>query len=580
MPYWKFPVDAVFCVCLYPKSSLLFLRCRISSCCLVYLLSGRKPLYRPAFEPVRPLSQGRNSLDILYDRLHGLPGVSAEILVCPDDGQAAGAQEWAAGKKLKTAVFSAAEAREKPLRLRQERWALEGDRGHDDLSGTVLARIAEQERAALLIVIPVENLAIDRESLQASLELQFREDFDYLWSYDRLCGGNWMMLKAEMLQALQKHHPDIMEVKGGLIWALQKPLYPFRAGEYHCPRAAPALAADLRCIDERLPAVIGSDASESGPGGRHFRYEEWVNRKPWAEVFADQGPQVVRVEPTSQCGASCQACPHGTLNRPSGCMAQETWTSLVQGLGNTGCRWELSGMGEPFLHPKLGMMISDLRHVHATLVTSLQREIPTDFPFSALDQLSLSVDALEATRFQAIRAGCSWDLLVQFIDRFAEQKAKAPEDWPELGVTLMKHFGNADLDLSFLNYWKKVVTPVFRTDFFQWPLEEPPAKVQWFQIRGASDYLSRQTYPAKIRYTPMKRRACLHALLGMNVLWDGRVTICPFDVDGKWVVGDLTRQEPLEIWRSEQARAFRREHLNHSWSDKWPCASCQDWYHV
>ncbi len=526
-----------------------------------------------------PIFGSRSALDLLHERLHALPGVASEIVMCPDDQRSEAVKDWATAHGLQCHTYGESEARDKPRHLQQERWALEADRGHDDLPGSVLARLAEQSKAGLILVIPTENLGLDRESVQASLQLQFREDFDFLWSYDRLCGANWMILKSEALIGLQKHHPEIMGVKGGLVWALQKPLYPFKAGEYHSPRVHPILHADLRCIDARLPAAVGATLGPDATRNREFRYADWVIRKDWALTYADVGPQIVRVEPSSRCAASCEACPHRSLQRPQVDLSPAAWKNLVEGLKSTSCRWEMSGIGEPLLHPRISEMISSMRDRHVKLETSLQIEPPHDFPFEAIDLLSLSVDALEPNRFARLRPGCSWENLQGFLARQAEKKAAAQERWPEVGVTMTKHLGNADLDLSFLDYWKKVTAPVFRNDFFQWPLEQPASSAQWYQIRGCSDYLGFQPYAARTRYVPMKRRTCRHALLAMHVLSDGRVTICPFDVEGKWALGDLHRQMPLEIWRSEQARSFRQQHLEGNWDPVWPCAACQDWYH-
>ncbi|HNV69747.1 MAG TPA: SPASM domain-containing protein [Candidatus Ozemobacteraceae bacterium] len=521
----------------------------------------------------------RSALDILHGRLQALPGVASAVVICPADERSAAVSDWATKQDLTCVVYEDAEARDKPRSLRQERWALEGDRGHDDLPGTVLARVAEREKAGLILVIPADHLAIDRESVQESLQLQFREDFDFLWSYDRLCGANWMILKAEMLLGLQKQHPEIMGYKGGLVWALQKPLYPFRAGEYHTPRAQPSCHADLRDIAERMPAALAATGQIDETSDRSFRYADWVGDVRWAKAYTDIGPQLVRAEPTNRCQGSCQACPHRLMQRPQVDLSGAVWQELVSELKSTSSRWSFSGIGEPFLHQQFAQMVEDVRGRHVTVETSLQVDPPSAFPFEAVDLLSISVDALEPTRFGRVREGCSWERIERFLAWNAQQKAAQPEHWPEVGVTMTKHQGTADLDLSFLDYWKKVVTPVFRTDFFRWPIDELPKSVQWYQIRGSSDYLGFQPYPARTRYTPMKRRPCRHALLGLHVLSDGRVTICPFDVDGRWILGNLQQQSPLEIWRSETARAFRAQHLERCWEERWPCARCQDWYH-
>ena len=45
------------------------------------------------------------------------------------------------------------------------------------------------------------------------------------------------------------------------------------------------------------------------------------------------------------------------------------------------------------------------------------------------------------------------------------------------------------------------------------------------------------------------------------MLWDGRVSLCCADFDGRNVFGDLRTSTIAEIWNSPAYRAVRRQHL-------------------
>jgi hypothetical protein len=244
-------------------------------------------------------------------------------------------------------------------------------------------------------------------------------------------------------------------------------------------------------------------------------------------------------------------------------------------------QWVFSGLGEPFAHPDLAAMVNRLANRHTSLATSLSTLPPTDFPWKFLDQVRVSVDAVEQGLFGLLRPGCSWTALETFLQEAGARKSADPEGEPDIGVSLVKHPGNDGQAMTFLNYWKQVCRPVFRNQFFRWPTDLPPERVQWFQILGYSRYLESLADPGKTQYTPLKRRCCQHALLRMQVLQDGTLARCRFDAEGSWAWSKATPETPvLDLWKSEGAREFRRRHLRREFDATPPCASCQDWYHL
>ena len=54
---------------------------------------------------------------------------------------------------------------------------------------------------------------------------------------------------------------------------------------------------------------------------------------------------------------------------------------------------------------------------------------------------------------------------------------------------------------------------------------------------------------------------CYRLWLTFTVLWDGRVSLCCADFDGRNVLGDLRTSTIQEIWNSPLYRAARRQHL-------------------
>ena len=56
------------------------------------------------------------------------------------------------------------------------------------------------------------------------------------------------------------------------------------------------------------------------------------------------------------------------------------------------------------------------------------------------------------------------------------------------------------------------------------------------------------------------------------MLWDGRVSLCCADFDGREVLGDLRTSTIQDIWNGPAYREVRRAHLDHGGPDI--CQSC------
>ncbi|MFZ2956828.1 MAG: radical SAM/SPASM domain-containing protein [Candidatus Ozemobacteraceae bacterium] len=483
---------------------------------------------------------------------------------------------------LAVECFCPAETSEQPFTNKPDRWGIPDGKGIETWVGSAFAKAVEKYRWDGIVLVPLEHLLVDRAGVAESLQLHIREGFDVTFSEDRVPGAGWAILDANLLKGMQASHPDLMAARGGLLWALQKPLYPFKIGAFHAPRDRSPLAADLRLNRERVAHVFaeagGQDFAEPG-----FQYGRWIRGRDWQRVYTDYAPETVRLEPTNTCRGGCAGCPQAAMKRPPSFLDGHVFDRVAQDfVPVSDCRWILSGMGEPLLHAGLPAFLERLRGRPVRLETSLSEEMGRDFPWSALTQVRLSVDALERTGYEILRPNCSWEHIERFISEAAARKAKRPDDEPDVGVSLVKHVGTDAFALPFLRYWKQVCTPIFRKHFFTWPISSEPDKVQWFQILGASDYFGTIPRPGAVRYTPLNRRTCLHGTLGFHVLSDGRVTMCPFDIEGRWAFGSMAGEggaEALDIWHGSAARAFREMHLTGQFEDSWPCGACQDWYH-
>lgn len=76
----------------------------------------------------------------------------------------------------------------------------------------------------------------------------------------------------------------------------------------------------------------------------------------------------------------------------------------------------------------------------------------------------------------------------------------------------------------------------------------------------------------KMRTKPIT--PCARALNEIMVLWDGRVSLCCFDGEGKIIFGDLNKQTIREIFAGERASEYRKAHVEGRRQDLDLCRDC------
>ncbi|NLF96935.1 MAG: hypothetical protein GX569_09375 [Candidatus Riflebacteria bacterium] len=520
------------------------------------------------------------ALQILHTRFKDRGIISGFALAVPDCNECAELVEQAKALGIRPVLFPAERVLEKPVSLQQQRWGLEDDSGNDTLIGAALALAQEQTGWKTLVLVPLPNLLVEAAEIYGSLELYRREAFDACFAEERVPGGGWAIFSDELLIGLIRSHEDLMWARGGMAWALRKPLYPFKIGAWHCPRVRARLNVDFRLNSERMQSVYAETGSADFVSSS-FSYEKWLAESGWEAVYCDYGPQTIKLEPTNECSGSCFNCPHSSMQRAVTRMLPATFNRLVGEYSDgDDVHWVISGMGEPLLYSDLTDLLRRLGNFQVSLHTSLQK-LPenSDFPWSTLDHLRISTDALAREGFDLVRPGCNWENIEKFLAFARERKKAMPDKFPEVGITMLRHSQTEHQQLAFLRYWKQVTSPVFRENFFRWPFDLPPEPVQWYQILGEAEYGRPGSRTSKVDFTPVKRRPCRHALLAATVLSDGSVTICPFDFEGRHAYGHLNDQSLRDIWNSPAAKEFRKRHLQLQIADVQPCAECRDWYH-
>ncbi len=263
-------------------------------------------------------------------------------------------------------------------------------------------------------------------------------------------------------------------------------------------------------------------------------------------------PEIVQIESTNICNAKCVFCPRDDMHRRQGIMGVELFRKIVDEcveLGITHVR--MHNYGESFIDKQL---VEKIRYAKARGIQEVgmisNGSLITDpvargIIDAGLDAINISVDAAGKEVFEATRIGLKYDKVIANIERLVRLRTESGKRRPKLILSFVRQNNSAD-EQAFIAHWRAIADKVHVTDLHNWA--------------GTLNTESDVNYP------------CYRPWLTFTVLWDGRVSLCCADFDGKVVLGDLNSSSIREIWNAEPYRLARRQHLESGGPDI--CRSC------
>jgi MoaA/NifB/PqqE/SkfB family radical SAM enzyme len=267
---------------------------------------------------------------------------------------------------------------------------------------------------------------------------------------------------------------------------------------------------------------------------------------------APRAPEIVQIESTNICNAKCVFCPRDEMQRRQGVMDMALYRKIVDecaALGITHVR--VHNYGEPFIDRRL---VEKVRYAKACGIAEvgmisngslITDEVARGMIEAGLDAINISVDASGREVFETTRVGLSYDKVIANIERIIRIRADLGRRRPKLILSFVRQNDSAD-EQAFIEHWRRRADKIHVTDLHNWA--------------GTLNRESDVNYP------------CYRPWLTFTVLWDGRVSLCCADFDGREILGDLRTSSIAAIWNAEPYRRARRLHLESGGPDI--CRSC------
>jgi Radical SAM superfamily/Iron-sulfur cluster-binding domain len=273
-----------------------------------------------------------------------------------------------------------------------------------------------------------------------------------------------------------------------------------------------------------------------------------ANAKPIRKLLVATGrdrarhlPDIVQIESTNICNAKCVFCPRDEMHRRQGVMDLDLFKKVVDECAELGITHvRVHNYGEPFLDRQLVEKVryakqKGIKEVgmisNGSLITE---EIARGMIEAGLDAINISVDAAGKDVFERTRVNLDFDEVTGNIRTLARLRREMGRTHPKLILSFVRQGNTAD-EQAFIREWSAIADKIHITDLHNWA--------------GTLNHQSDVRFP------------CYRLWLTFTVLWDGRVSLCCADFDGRNLLGDLRTNTIKEIWNSPAYRAVRRQQL-------------------
>lgn len=307
-------------------------------------------------------------------------------------------------------------------------------------------------------------------------------------------------------------------------------------------------------ITERIDAITGISAERGVP--------------------APPCPRSVKIELTARCNFSCSFCATGKSLRDKGDMEWDFYKKLLADLKASGV--EEVGMfylGESFILSWLPDAIraaKDEGFEYVFLTTNGSISTPEKVKQcmeAGLDSLKFSLNYADEEQFKSI-ALVKGSMFHDMVDNIKSAHAVREQGGYDCGLygSYIRYDGQqGDRMKAMADELAPYLDEVYALPLYsQADLVSVDEAERGWEIRGGNPGRADNMRPAM---------PCWSLFTEGRVSFEGHLSACCFDHDGRFRMGDLNRMDFMEAWTSPEFQALRQAHLDHDVSGT-VCQGC------
>jgi len=252
------------------------------------------------------------------------------------------------------------------------------------------------------------------------------------------------------------------------------------------------------------------------------------------------------------------------MTRQTGDMDMQLFRKVVDDCKTVGINnIYLFNFGESLMHPHVFEAIDYVisKEFEAVIISTnglmLNKEVSDRLIESGIDIINLSINAFSKETYQKI-CNPDFEKVQKNCLYLVEQKKKLNRKKPLLIAQMVVIKDNINEFPQFNQFWRDKVDQVNFIHYEEFDFDKK-LTVDGMNIPPERHYCNR-----------LKRKECY-------VLWNGDMTICSNDYDGKLVGGNVNNRDILEVFNSDAFNQLRALHHKKRWNEKAICKTCNEW---
>lgn len=256
-------------------------------------------------------------------------------------------------------------------------------------------------------------------------------------------------------------------------------------------------------------------------------------------------PRYIQIETVLGCDAECPFCPHKSIDRTPAVMREEVWRKIVDDTRGLGITYRPFLQNEALIDKRLARIVACIKEDPTARVeintngNLLDERRGRELIEAGIDLVRFSIDAFSPETFARCRVGLDYRRVVENAERFAAL-ARATGGRVATEARMIDMEDNRDEQEPFVEYWSSRVDRALIVPLYHWPWDPG---------------------------VEMVRKPCLKMREEMFFYTDGRAVLCCWDIAGRAVIGDVTRESVLEIWNGAERRRCA-DHLSRGEREK------------
>jgi radical SAM protein with 4Fe4S-binding SPASM domain len=282
-------------------------------------------------------------------------------------------------------------------------------------------------------------------------------------------------------------------------------------------------------------------------------------RWPWLFNLY-KAPMSLGIEVTNACNLKCIMCHRQVMTRKIGYMDFDLFKEYVRQGIEMGVKMVVPyNYGEPLLHPKLVEMVEYIKTQSRETIVKintngmlLTKEYARGLIGAGIDEITFSLEGCTKENHEKIARGSSYEkVLANLMDLINMKKGN---EGPQIRVCMVRMEETVSEMKRFIRRWRPLVDSISIHDM----------------NTGYGTLKDR-----RVKKNPLKRKVpCRELWLKLQMLWNGDVTVCCIDYDGKLKIGNVQNDSLTDLWFGSKINRMREIHQSREFEKTPICNRC------